>query len=45
MAMPENKHEFRKSLEALIGARTREAQRQMGFRFQHQLIGSVTKRP
>lgn len=43
--MPESKHDFHKSLDGLIGARNREAQRQVGYRFQHQLIGAVTKRP
>lgn len=43
--MPENKNEFRRSLDGIVGARTREATRQVNFRFQHQLIGAVTKRP
>jgi hypothetical protein len=43
--MPESKNEFRKSLDGLIGVRTREASRQIGYRFQHQLIGALTKRP
>lgn len=43
--MPENKNDFRRSLDGIVGARTREATRQIDFRFQHQLIGAVTKRP
>jgi hypothetical protein len=43
--MPENKYDFRKSLSAVIDVRSREATRQRDARFQHQLIGSFTKRP
>lgn len=43
--MPENKTGFRKSLAAVIDARTRESCRQVSYRMQHQLIGSFTKRP
>jgi hypothetical protein len=43
--MPESKYQFRKSLDGLIGARTREATRQVDYRYQHQLIGALTKRP
>jgi hypothetical protein len=45
MAMPENKNTFRKSLDGLIGVRSREAQRQISYRFQYQLLGAVTKKP
>ena len=43
--MNDKKIEFQRSLDGVIGARTREATRQINFRFQHQLIGAVTKRP
>ena len=43
--MPESKNDFRKALGAVIDVRGREATRQVNFRFQHQLIGAVTKRP
>lgn len=42
--MTESKH-FHKALGGLIDARSREATRQVSYRFQHQLIGAVTKRP
>jgi hypothetical protein len=45
LAMPENKNSFRKSLDGLIGARSREASRQVNYRFQYQLLGAVTKKP
>ena len=43
--MPENKYDFRKSLNAVIEVRSREVARQRDARFQHQMIGSFTKRP
>jgi hypothetical protein len=43
--MPDSKNDFRKALGAVIEARGREATRQVSYRFQHQLIGAVTKRP
>jgi len=43
--MPESKNDFRKALGSVLEARSREATRHVGNRFQHQMIGSVTKRP
>ena len=43
--MPESKNDFRKALGSVIDASTREATRQVSRRFEHQLIGAVTKRP
>lgn len=43
--MPETKTAFHRSLDGIVGARTREATRQVNFRFQHQMIGAITKRP
>ncbi|HEY4199731.1 MAG TPA: hypothetical protein VGM83_04145 [Devosiaceae bacterium] len=43
--MPERKNDFRNALSAVIDARTRESQRQVNFRMQHQLLGAFTKRP
>jgi len=43
--MNDKKIEFQRSLDGVIGARTREASRQVDCRFQYQLIGAVTKRP
>ena len=43
--MPESKNDFRKALGSVIEARSREATRQVNYRFQHQLIGAITKRP
>lgn len=43
--MPEAKNDFHRSLDGIVGARTREATRQVNFRFQHQMIGAITKRP
>jgi len=43
--MPESKNDFRKALGSVIDARSREATRHAGNRFQHQLIGDFTKRP
>jgi hypothetical protein len=37
--------DFRKAVEGVIGATTREAPRQISRRHEHQLIGSITKRP
>jgi hypothetical protein len=43
--MPENKFDFRKALSAVIEVKSREAGRMPCRRFEHQLIGSFTKRP
>jgi len=43
--MPESKNDFRKALGSVIDLRSREAGRMLGRRFEHQLIGSFTKRP
>ncbi len=43
--MPESKNDFRKALGSVIDVRSREATRQVSQRFQHQLIGAITKRP
>jgi hypothetical protein len=43
--MPDSKNDFRKALGSILEARSREATRPVGNRFQHQMIGSVTKRP
>lgn len=41
----ESKPDFRKALEGVLGARTREATRQICRRNEYQLIGAFTKRP
>jgi len=41
----ESKNDFRKALSSVVGVHTREANRQLGYRRQHQLIGALTKRP
>ena len=43
--MIESKNDFRKALSSIVDVRGREASRQVGYRFQHQLIGAITKRP
>lgn len=43
--MIESKTDFRKALDGIIGARSREATRQVGRQHQFLLIGAVTKRP
>ena len=43
--MPESKIDFRKALSCVIEARGREATRQTGHRYEHQLIGAFTRRP
>lgn len=43
--MTDSKNDFRKSIEGIVGARTREATRQIGHRYEHLLIGALTKRP
>lgn len=43
--MPESKIDFRKALGSVIDVRGREANRQVGHRYEHQLIGAFTKRP
>ena len=45
LEMPETKNDFHRSLDGIVGARTREATRQVNFRLQHQMIGAITKRP
>lgn len=36
---------FSKALDAVVGARTREATRQVGRPNEHLLLGAITKRP
>jgi len=43
--MPDSKIDFRKALGSVIDVRGREATRQAGHRYEHQLIGAFTKRP
>lgn len=43
--MIESKNDFRKALGAVIDVRGREATRQIGHRYEYQLIGAFTKRP
>ncbi len=43
--MIESKTDFRKALSSIVDVRGREAARQVDYRFQHQLIGALTKRP
>lgn len=43
--MFESNNDFRKALSAVVDVRSREANRQIGYRRQHQLIGALTKRP
>ena len=43
--MVESKNDFRKALSSVVEVRGREASRQVNYRFQHQLIGALTKRP
>jgi hypothetical protein len=43
--MVESKNDFRKALSSIVDVRGREANRQVGYRYQHQLIGALTKRP
>lgn len=43
--MIESNNDFRKALSSIVAVRGREANRQVGYRFQHQLIGALTKRP
>jgi len=40
-----NSPDFRKALDGVIAARTREATRQIGRINEFQLIGAITKRP
>ena len=37
--------DFRKAIDRVIGARTREATRQVSRPYEFQLIGAITKRP
>ena len=43
--MTTNRHDFRKALDGIVGARTREATRQLERRNEHLLLGALTKRP
>lgn len=43
--MTTNRPDFRKTLDALIGARSREATRQFERRNEYLLLGAITKRP
>lgn len=43
--MTQNNIDFRKSLGSVVDASGRESSRQVAYRMQHQLIGSITKRP
>jgi hypothetical protein len=40
-----NKPDFRKALDGVLGARTREATRQIPRPYEYQLLGALTKRP
>jgi hypothetical protein len=37
--------DFRKALEGVVGARNREATRQIARPYEYQLLGALTKRP
>jgi hypothetical protein len=37
--------DFRRAVEGVVGARTREATRQISRPYEFQLIGAITKRP
>jgi hypothetical protein len=37
--------DFRKAIDGIVGARTREATRQISRPYEFQLIGAITKRP
>ena len=43
--MTTSRPDFRKALDGVVGARTREATRQLERRNEHLLLGSITKRP
>jgi hypothetical protein len=43
--MTENRPDFRRALDGVLGARTREATRQTCRPYEYQLIGAFTKRP
>lgn len=43
--MTTSRPDFRKALDGVVGARTREATRQLERRNEHLLIGAFTKRP
>ncbi len=43
--MPESKTDFRRTLDAVIDARGREATRSIARNHEHQLLGAFTKRP
>lgn len=43
--MTTSRPDFRKALDGVVGARNREATRQLERRNEHLLLGSITKRP
>ena len=43
--MTQTRPDFRKAIDSVIGARTREATRQVSRPDEFQLIGAITKRP
>jgi hypothetical protein len=43
--MNTSNQDFRRALDGVVGARTREASRQVCRRNEFQLIGAITKRP
>ena len=43
--MTTSRPDFSKALDAVVGARTREATRQIGRRNEYLLLGAFTKRP
>lgn len=43
--MPESKNDFRRALSSVIDVRGREATKRVSARHEHQLLGSLTKRP
>jgi hypothetical protein len=45
MKMTTTRPDFRKALDGIVGARTREATRQIGRRNEYLLLGAFTKRP
>ncbi|HVX73641.1 MULTISPECIES: hypothetical protein [unclassified Devosia] len=43
--MTTSRPDFRRALDGIVGARTREATRQLERRNEHLLLGALTKRP
>lgn len=43
--MTQTRPDYRRALDGVVGARTREATRQIGRPYEYQLIGAFTKRP